>query len=93
MFREIGRADITTTLQAVIYMQSIPAAELETMLMPSWNNMLKDLAALINKFWKQATGQTLPPGVAHQTAEAVFAAMLTRTRESVVDGKIELKAS
>lgn len=75
-----GRPDITSPLQAVILMQSTPAAEFEAMCLSGWAAMLKDLGVRVNQLWKAATGQL--PTSAHQDVKVFFAAMLARTQAS-----------
>lgn len=78
LLQAAGKTNITTPLQAVAYMQSKPAAEMEGEVLTAFNNMLKDLGAVVNRVWKRATGQL--PADAHQTAQSLFGALLARTQ-------------
>ena len=92
LLQAAGKTNITSGLQARIYMQSKPAAEMEAEVMAAWNTMLKDLAARVNQFWKKATSQL--PQDAYEEPEALFAALLARTQASEsADGLAVLTAS
>lgn len=90
MFREAGRTDMTQRLQALVYLQSTPKAEVEALVKAAWNAFLKLLCDLINSKWTPS-GSAPPaptPGVAYQSSEELFQALLDKSTARVENGKL-----
>jgi len=78
-----GRADIQTPVQAVAWIQSRPKAEVEAVLKAAWNALLKELAALVNKYWKRTAGAPVADnGATFREPEEVFAYLMAKTVHS-----------